>query len=147
MKVNNKMYLLAVGAAAFVLSVTAGFGQVFNAADLSNRAVAASPRAKEEFPWLTRQSAKTGASIQTAETHTALSEVKKNRALAASPRMLEQFPELSRSARPQRTSTEDLVPPAVLKNSAFAASPRMIEQFPWLAIHPGQKAVEIAPVK
>ena len=55
MKTKNRLYLLAVTAAALSLNVTTGVGQVFNAKDaINNRAVAASPRAKEAFPWLTR---------------------------------------------------------------------------------------------
>jgi hypothetical protein len=55
MKTQNKLYLLAVAAAALSLNITTAVGQVFTAADvLNNRAIAASPRAKEAFPWLTR---------------------------------------------------------------------------------------------
>jgi hypothetical protein len=62
-----------------------------------NKAVAASPRTREQFPeltlageaeWLVTHQRKAGSSP--------LEEVLKNRALAASPRMKEQFPELAR---------------------------------------------------
>lgn len=54
MKTKNKLYLLAVGAAALALNISTGSGQVFSPADaVNNRAIAASPRAKEAFPgWL-----------------------------------------------------------------------------------------------
>ena len=48
MKTKNKLYLLAVGAAALSLNISTGSGQVFSPADaVNNRAIAASPRAKE----------------------------------------------------------------------------------------------------
>lgn len=152
MKTQTKLYLLAVSAAAFSLSVATSFAQPFNAADaLNNRAIAASPRAKEVFPWLTRETTKPAVSVKSSTSRTALTEVTKNRALAASPRMLEQFPELGRSVQPLRKSTESSVASTELKNRAYAASPRAIEQFPWLARGSAAKAsertFEIAPVK
>jgi hypothetical protein len=125
MKTKNRLYLLAVSAAALALNVSTSSGQIFSPADaLNNRAVAASPRAKEAFPWLTR----------TAEPRTeaccaanALDEVKKNRAYAASPRVLEQFPELSRAAR---TQPEFTIAPLVEKNAALLSSPRYRENHP-----------------
>lgn len=122
---KNNWYVLAVGAAALVLNASTGSGQVFNSFDvLNNRAVAASPRAKEEFPWLTRSAAPTA--VKTVATDRA-----KNRAIAASPRMLEQFPELARPAQPLKA--ESGVAATVIKNRALAASPRAREEFPWLA--------------
>ena len=48
MKTINRLYLLAVTAAALSLNATTGLGQVFNAKDvINNRAVANSPRTKE----------------------------------------------------------------------------------------------------
>ncbi len=152
MKTQAKLYLLAVSAVAFSLSVASSFAQPFNATDaLNNRAIAASPRAKEVFPWLTRDTAKPVVTAKSADTRTVLTEVKKNRALAASPRMLEQFPELGRPVQPLRKSTESSVASTELKNRAFAASPRAIEQFPWLArgnaAKVSEKTFEVAPVK
>lgn len=145
---NTKLYLLAVSAAALSLNITTASAQLFSASDVANnRAIAASPRALEQFPWLARQTAKPVVTAKPSDTRTALTAVKKNRALAASPRMLEQFPELARPSQPLRNS----VVPAELKNRAFAASPRAIEQFPWLArggaAKSGEKAFQIAPVK
>ncbi|MBU6408946.1 MAG: hypothetical protein KGR98_01035 [Verrucomicrobia bacterium] len=147
MKTKKEMYLLAVGAAVFSLSIAAGFGQVFNATDaLQNRAIAASPRAQEEFPWLRRQASNGGASCCKAQTQAEAAGVK-NRALAMSPRMLEQFSELNRQAQSSGESPREPVPPALLQNRAIAASPRMIEQYPWLATHAVEKTVEVAPIK
>ena len=150
MKTKNKIYLLAVSAAALSLSASTSFGQLFSPADAqNNRAIAASPRALEQFPWLSRQSAKPTARVT--ESRTVLTEVKKNRALAASPRMLEQFPELGRSAQPFQKSAESSVVSTVTKNRAYAASPRAIEQFPWLARQSAEKTAEkpfqVAPIK
>lgn len=147
MKTKTKLYLLAVSAAALALNLTTASAQLFNSTDVANnRAVAASPRALEQFPWLARQTAKPAMTAKSADTRTALTEVKKNRALAASPRMLEQFPELGRPVQPLRKSTESSVAATMIKNRALAASPRMIEQFPWLA-RGGEKSFQIAPVK
>jgi hypothetical protein len=153
MRTTYRMIVMATLVAGLaVVGQASGSGQVFSYADVvKNRAIAASPRAREEFPWLTRQSATPASTAKRAESHTALSEVKKNRALAASPRMLEQFPELSRSVQASGKSTEDWIPSSVLKNRALAASPRMREEFPWLARGGASKSteekLEIAPVK
>jgi len=152
MKTQTKLYLLAVSAAAFSLSIATSFAQPFNAADaLNNRAIAASPRAKEVFPWLARDTAKPVVTAKPSDSRTALTEVTKHRSLAASPRMLEQFPELGHPVQPLRKSTERSVASTELKNRAFAASPRAIEQFPWLArgsaAKASEKTFEVAPVK
>lgn len=148
---KTKLYLLAVSAAALSLNLTTASAQLFDATDVANnRAIAASPRAKEVFPWLARQTAKPSVTPSPSATRTALTEVKKNRALAASPRMLEQFPELGRPVQPLRKSTESSFASAELKNRAYAASPRALEQFPWLArrsAKPAEKTFEVAPVK
>ena len=134
MKTKNKLYLLAVSAAALALNVSTGSGQVFSPADAANnRAIAASPRAKEAFPWLTRAPvARTEACCKETTENAALAAVKKNRALAASPRMLEQFPELSRSAAPSEAPVFNIAPLAE-KNSAILSSPRMRELYPALS--------------
>ena len=143
MKTRSKLCLLAVIGAALSLNVSTSSGQVFDSIEaLSNRAVAASPRAKEVFPWLTRGSA-------VKPTKTPLSEVMKNRSFASSPRVLEQFPELSRPAQPVRP-TDSAVAATVLKNRALAASPRAKEEFPWLArgnYTVSEQPFEIAPLK
>lgn len=125
MKTRNYLSLLAVSAAAMALNVSTSSGQVFSPADaLNNRGVAASPRAKEAFPWLTRTAAPRTEPCCAAN---ALDEVKKNRAFAASPRVLEQFPELSRSAPAQAEFT---IAPLVEKNTAVQSSPRYRENHP-----------------
>jgi hypothetical protein len=143
MKTRNNWSLLAVIAAAFSLNVSTSSGQVFDSVEaLNNRAVAASPRAKEAFPWLTRSSA-------VIPTKTAVSDVTKNRAFAASPRTLEQFPELARPVQPVK-STGSSVAATVLKNRALAASPRAREEFPWLArgsFTVTEEPFQIAPLK
>jgi len=128
MKTTNISYLLAVSAAALALNVSPSSGQVFSPTDaVNNRAVAASPRAKEAFPWLTRTVAPRTEACCSAN---ALSEVKKNRAFAASPRALEQFPELARSAP---TQPEFTIAPLVEKNAAVLSSPRYRENHPVLS--------------
>jgi len=106
----------------------------FSPADLSHRAIAASPRAKEQFPWLTRQPSPVGSPSRAA----IVAAIKKNRALADSPRMIEQFPELACSAPRVRgaatkSGTAETQLAQVIKNRSLAASPRMREQFPQLA--------------
>lgn len=149
---KTKLYLLAVSAAAFSLNVATVSAQLFDSADVANnRAIAASPRAKEVFPWLTRETAKPAVTAKSSDTRTALAEVKKNRALAASPRMREQFPELGRPVQPLRKSTESSIASTELKNRAYAASPRALEQFAWLvrggATKATDKTFQVAPVK
>ena len=132
----------AVGA-ALALNVSTGSGQVFSSADvMNNRAVAASPRAKEEFPGLTR----TAPSVTSAKS---FAPNIGNQALAASPRVLEVFPELTRPLQPTSVSQVSAAS-TVLKNRALAASPRAREEFPWLArgnFTVTEEPFEIAPVK
>jgi hypothetical protein len=142
MKTRNNWYVLAVIAAALSLNASTSSGQVFDSVEaLNNRAVAASPRAKEAFPWLTRSSVM--------PTRTVLTDVTKNRAFAASPRTLEEFPELARPAQPVK-STDSSVAATVIKNRALAASPRAKEEFPWLArgnYTVTEEPFQIAPLK
>ena len=140
MKTKNKTQLLAVSAAALLLNVSTSSGQVFSSADaLNNRAVAASPRAKEEFPWLTRSlPSETEARAAAARWSKHLAEIRKNRAFAASPRTLEQYPELARTApsvEESRAREERHMKhlAEVTRNRAFASSPRTLEEFPELA--------------
>lgn len=128
MKTKNRLNLLAVTAAALSLIPATSMGQVFNSEDVvNNRAVSASPRAKEAFPWLTRSvTPRTEACC----TENELTAVKNNRALASSPRALEQFPELARSAQIQPEFT---IAPLVEKNAAMQSSPRYREQHPTIS--------------
>ena len=125
MKTKNYLSLLAVTAAALSLNITTATAQYVDSVEsLKNSAVAASPRAKEVFPWLTRSAPpRTEACCAVNE----LTAVKNNRTLAASPRALEQFPELARSApaRPEFT-----IAPLVEKNAAVRSSPRYREEHP-----------------
>lgn len=130
MKTKSKLYLLAVSAAALALNVSTSSGQVFSPAEaLNNRAIAASPRAKEAFPWLTRTPSVPAADAccDKGETRNALTEAKKNRAYAASPRVRELFPELGLTSTPP---TEFTIAPLVEKNEAVKSSPRYREQHP-----------------
>lgn len=132
MKTKNILYLLAVSAAALLMNVSTSSGQVFDAAEaLNNRAVAATPRAKEAFPWLTRSTATRVGPAKASDSNAALAAVMKNRALAASPRAREEFPELSRPAQPARADDASLAS-TVLWHRAFANSPRAREEFQWL---------------
>jgi hypothetical protein len=130
------MHLLAASAAALSLTVTTASAQLVDAADVvNNRAIASSPRAQEEFPWLARANAKPVVAARPASnTQAGPIDARENRALAASPRALEQFPELARSGNQLRKFSESAVASMELKNPTYAAaSPRMLEQFPWLA--------------
>jgi len=154
MKTKNKLYLLATTAATLSLSATTGFGQVFDSVEaLNNRAIAASPRAKEAFPWLSRApSPSADACCDKGEAKSQLTEAKKNRAYAASPRVREIFPELGRTPVSHRELT---IVPFVEKNTAVLASPRAREEFPALmrGVSPGwatggpSKSMESGSVK
>lgn len=121
MKFN--LHLLTIGTAILTLNSVSTIGQVFSGNDVSNnRAIAASPRAREEFPWLTRDQPR----VEKAKG--AL--VMRGKFLAA-PRVLEEFPELARSSEPTKGSYSNAS--TLLKNRALAASPRAQEEFPWLA--------------
>jgi hypothetical protein len=132
MKTKNYLSLLAIIAAAVSLNPTTVTAQSVDSVEsLKNRAVAASPRAKEVFPWLTRAPSSTSdACCDKGEVKNELTEARKNRAIAASPRLLEMFPELGRDPTPPREFT---IAPLVEKNSAFLTSPRGREEFPALS--------------
>ena len=151
MKTNIKLYLLAVSAAALSLNMITVSAQVFNSADVAkNSAIANSPRAREEFPWLTREAASPAPAAKSSGSRpSALAEVMKNKALAASPRTLEQFPELTRPVQPLQKAVGSSIPSTIAKNRALLSSPRTVEQYPELA-RGGvvkDKAFEVAPVK
>lgn len=126
---KTRLYLLAVGATALALNISTSFGQVFSPQDATNnRAIAASPRAKEAFPWLTRTpSVRADACCDQGEVRNALTEATRNRAYASSPRVLELFPELGLT--PTRT-TEFTIATLVEKNEALKSSPHYREQHP-----------------
>jgi len=151
MKTQTYLRLLALTAAALSLNATTASAQyVDSLKSLKNRAVAASPRAKEVFPWLARSPAiRTEASCDVRTTRNELTAVKNNRALASSPRVREQFPELARAAQPAK-STDSSLATTVIRNRAWAASPRAREEFPWLARGSYtviEEPFEIAPLK
>ena len=133
MKTKNYLSLLASIVAALSMNITTADAQSVDSVEsLKNSAVAASPRAKEVFPWLTRApSSSSDACCDKGEVKNALTEAKKNRAYAASPRVREMFPELGRDPTPRREFT---IAPLVEKNTAFLASPRAKEQFPELRL-------------
>jgi hypothetical protein len=153
MKITKALLAGAVAATALTANQDI-LATDFSPSDLSNRAIAASPRAREQFPWLTRQAPPRNESTAPAES--ALSAIKKNRALAASPRVREQFPELARgeqpsTAAPTKSGNGESELTKVVRNRALAASPRMREQFPELArrytLQPAKESFEIAPLK
>jgi hypothetical protein len=132
----TKMLLLSAVAAAALTANQNNLAADFSPSDLANRAVAASPRALEQFPWLARQVSTPTESTPRGES--VLSTIKKNRALAASPRMIEQYPELARIGQQSTVATakccaEESQFAGVIRNRALAASPRMLEEFPQLA--------------
>lgn len=151
MKAKNGRYLLAVSAAALSLNLSTSSGQVFDAVEaLNNRAIAASPRAREAFPWLTRSAVTTVSQAKPADLGTAVTGATKNRAIAASPRGREEFPELARSAATLRKASDITLSPMAIKNRAWASSPRAREEFPWLArgsYTVSETPFEIAPLK
>jgi len=146
MKTRIESHLVVVIAGILCMDHSTSFGQVFDSAEvLNNRAVASSPRANEEFPWLTRSSAKVFAATSTL----ALPAETLNRALAASPRTIEEFPELVRPAQPTRHLDSRVIATAS-GNRGLAASPRALEEFPELARNNAtvtEKSFEIAPLK
>ena len=107
MKTKNRVQLLAVSAAALLLNVSTSSGQVFDSVEaLNNRAVAASPRAREEFPELSRP-----AQPARAADASLASTVLKNRAFASSPRAQEEFPWLARGTLTVTEETFQGAPP------------------------------------
>lgn len=129
MKTNNKIYLLAVGAAALSLSVATSVGQVFSAQEVANnRAIAESPRAKEAYPWLTRAPAVRVETWSDTAKANALTEARKNPAYATSPRVREVYPELAITPTPPPQFT---IAPLIEKNDALLkSSPRYREEHP-----------------
>lgn len=149
MKITKTLLLGAVTAAAFITNQNLQ-AAYFSPSDLSNRAVAASPRAKEQFPWLTRQLSSPAQPATNAKS--ALSAVKENRSLATSPRMLERFPELARAGQPVAVVSGYSVSGAsafakAMNNRSFATSPRMLELAHAYGFQPAEKPVEAAPLK
>jgi hypothetical protein len=139
--INAYSMIALVGALSIVTSSAQPIDSV---ASLKNRAVAASPRAKEAFPWLLRTGTPAPQGSAT------LVEIRKNRALAVSPRMLEAYPELLRrtdhATALKKTGADPMA--AVIKNRALAASPRTREEFPALARGLiSQKDFQMAPLK
>lgn len=132
MKTKNYLSLLAIIATAVSINTTTADAQSVDSAEsMKNSAVAASPRAKEVFPWLTRApSSVSDSCCDKAEAKNALTEAKKNPAYAASPRVRELFPELGRDPTPRREFT---IAPLVEKNEAVQSSPRYREQHPELS--------------
>jgi hypothetical protein len=147
MKTKNYLSLLALIAAALSLDITTATAQSVDSGEsLKNSAFAASPRAKEDFPWLARSAQpRTAACCAVNE----LTAIRKNRAFAASPRALEQFPELARPVQALKT-TDSVIASTVIKNRAFASSPRAKEEFPWLTrgnFKVTEEPFQIAPLK
>lgn len=153
---TNKTILMGAAAIAVcsIASNLAAQEPVFRSKAPTNRAILASPRAIEVFPWLARRPAPRVE--RKAEPNRELIAVKKNRALASSPRVREQFPELARAARPEAEQSSKLskrpsIPASVLKNKALASSPRVLEEFPELArrgpLAERQAEIQVAPLK
>lgn len=138
-EMKTKLYPVAMSTAALSLNLATAVGQVFTPIEASNnQAIDASPRAKEEFPWLARSPGPTRSLKAVVPSKSALAVVKENPALATSPRMKEQYPELARlplSPVETRVATRPGINPltAVRRNSALEASPRMKELYPELA--------------
>lgn len=134
MKSKSNLFLLTFATVALSLFNTSSLAQVFDLADVTtNRAIAASPRAVEAFPQLSRGGTRPGETEGRSASNSASAEVVRNRAIANSPRVLEQFPELLRPAPSAKKAGEPLRSSPVVKSRAMANSPRTLEEFPWLA--------------
>lgn len=98
MNTKTKLCLLALSAAALILNSSTSFGQAFDSVEvLNNRAVAASPRAKEAFPWLTRSAATPVIPSDALGSGTTVTGATKNRAIASSPRARGGVPRISKA--------------------------------------------------
>lgn len=149
MKINKTLLLGAAVAAALAANQT--LRADFSPSDLSNKAVASSPRAREQFPWLAWQGW-----TRSARAEGIPDAVRRNSALAASPRMRELYPELARGGQnstiaPERSGKGDSQLAVVTSNQALAHSPRMLEQFPELKLRyldgTTGPTFEVAPIK
>ena len=129
MRATGRIALLALGAAALTLGgETAKAQAVDSLQELNNRAVAASPRAKEKFPWL-----RGSVPVPREKGKTVMAYVADNRAVLAAPRTQEEFPELRPMARPRAGTFESDELAAIRANAALAVNPRMLELYPALA--------------
>ncbi|HEX4342159.1 MAG TPA: hypothetical protein VH255_02135 [Verrucomicrobiae bacterium] len=147
MKTNTKSLFMAVVSIGLISTLKL-HGADFYQSDLTNQAIASSPRAREEFPQLTRPSPAADENPQGASP--ALLEIMKNHALASSPRLREIYPELRMAGATQSNLRSTAVKgesplSAVLKNSALAKSPRTLEQFPELTRGALQYATNSSP--
>ncbi|MBX3744202.1 MAG: hypothetical protein KF833_02730 [Verrucomicrobiae bacterium] len=149
---TQKAYLVGAVIATIIATTSSVPAEDFFLRDLANKAVAASPRALEQFPWLSR----TTSTVRSTPTESAVSIIRKHRALAASPRMLEEYPELARAEQLLKSpvATPDTGGSQfsdVIRNRALAASPRALEQFPWLSrgykAEPATQTFQVAPIK
>ncbi len=139
MKTNRKTLALLL-IAGFCMVNRASAQPIDSVTSLSNSAVAASPRAKELFPELTRT-----ARVEKRSAAGRGEIIRNQRGIAANPRAVEQFPELVRQWKADKGLTKG--ESAVLNNRALAASPRVKEQYPWLARLPSNEAIQVAPLK
>jgi ABC-type branched-subunit amino acid transport system ATPase component len=131
MKTNARITLLVVALAALAVGPRPVTGQAIDSVEgLKNRAILASPRAKEVFPALRG----VAPAVARDAGQKPLADIRKNRAILASPRALEQFPELRPMGRPRAVTREGGELAAIRANRALAATPRMLELFPALAI-------------
>jgi hypothetical protein len=117
-----------------VIAINAGTF-VTNPESLGNRSLAASPRAQEEFPALTRGQIEAWSGGQSIKSFVAFS--------PAPPRVREQFPELERPFRARHIKT----PPDGVTGRGIAANPRALEENPALARTARSPEFQIAPLK
>lgn len=134
-KARMKKIVFGLGLLAITSGALSAGTFVTDAGALVNRGLAASPRAKEEFPALLRHAESSRKSHET-ESWTAFS--------PASPRVREQFPQMDRSFR---AGGEQWVANGVTARG-LSANPRALEENPALA-RSGQRASEfqVAPLK
>lgn len=135
MKTKRILMLAAIASSLAVIFNSYGDSPFSERDARNNVAVAASPRARESFPWLTR-------TAPVGERSVSRPADLSNQAYAHSPRVLEVYPELTRTSSGTRAAGCVHIPE--LANRAFAASPRAKEAFPWLFHRSDSKAAECA---
>jgi hypothetical protein len=146
MKTKRILGLLTIGCSLAVTLSSHGSSPFSERDARNNAAIAASPRAREAFPWLTRVATPPQTAVCCAERNSELAAARRNRGFAASPRVRELFPELARGTAHESEFTIAVVadvPEAVMKNRAWANSPRVREEFPALS----RGAMEKVPPK
>ncbi len=150
-RISLRLSLAGAGGLACLAASSLARAQDFGIAEVArNRAIAASPRAIEAFPWLARGVTSPGQPTSAAA-RSIRADRFRNRALASSPRMIEEFPELDRPVEAVRAGSASPWHSGLPGNRGIASSPRAIEEFPALRRLEGGAAgvsgFQVAPLK